>query len=124
MLSKQRLRLEGGGSVRHLEANHLPLDSERSNTAPIRELLQRHGLRISLNRIKVLQALALARQEGRSIGIRGVHSALANTASELSLMSVREVLKRLEDEGVIILQDDKSYRFSRQDWMIIKPSSQ
>lgn len=98
-----------------------PTEFERSESAPVRELLQRHGLRTSLNRIKVLNALALAVQEGRTIGSRGVHAFLQSSSVELSLVSVREVLKRLEEEGVIIFQDDKTYRFANEDWAILKP---
>lgn len=120
MLSKQFSHLGGASRIRHLRTNQLPLEFERSDNAPIRELLQRHGLRTSLNRIKILKALADAAHEGRKIGIRGVHSALESSSVELSLMSVREVLKRLAEEGVIIFQDDKTYRFAKEDWAILQ----
>jgi len=120
MPSKQLSHLGGATGIRHLRPNQLPLELNRRVSAPIRELLQRHGLRTSLNRIKVLNALAVAAREGRALGIREVHAFLEASSVELSLMSVREVLKRLADEGGIIFQDDKTYRLTGKDWAILK----
>ena len=54
-------------------------------------------------------ALHAAAREGRSIGVRGVHSQLEQLDIPLSFLSVREVLKRLCVEGVISLGSDKCY---------------
>ncbi|MNG42113.1 hypothetical protein D3C84_1317700 [compost metagenome] len=41
--------------------------------------------------------------------MRGVHTHLLELDIPLSFLSVREVLKRLCSEGVIVLNTDKSY---------------
>ncbi len=84
-------------------------DSERQGNEPIRRLLKSYGLRTSLVRLKVLDALVAATHEGQPLGVRGVHSQLLKLDIPLSFLSVREVLKRLCDEGVIALNADKSY---------------
>jgi Fe2+ or Zn2+ uptake regulation protein len=88
-----------------------PLEDDRHN---IRELLRHYGLRTSLIRLKVIDALLVAARDGRSINVRGVHRYLELFAAELSLISVREVLRRLCDEGVILFQADKSYCFTNE----------
>ncbi|MBA1192756.1 fe2+ zn2+ uptake regulation protein [Pseudomonas entomophila] len=75
----------------------------------IRELLRVYGLRTSLIRLKVIDALHRAEREGRRIGVRGVHAQLEQLGLPLSFLSVREVLKRLCSEGVIHLGEDKCY---------------
>lgn len=89
----------------------------------IRELLRHYGLRTSLIRLKVIDALLVAARDGRSINVRGVHRYLGLFAGELSLVSVREVLRRLCDEGVILFQADKSYRFTREASAILEQCS-
>jgi Fe2+ or Zn2+ uptake regulation protein len=86
----------------------------------IRELLRYYGLRTSLIRLKVIDALLVASRDKRSLGVRGVHAYLQPFASELQFISVREVLKRLCDEGVILVQPDKSYRFTAQACAILE----
>lgn len=80
----------------------------------IRELLRVYGLRTSLIRLKVIDALHSAEREGRRIGVRGVHAQLEQLDIPLSFLSVREVLKRLCSEGVIQLGDDKCYALHAQ----------
>ncbi|WP_122858794.1 Fe2+/Zn2+ uptake regulation protein, partial [Pseudomonas viridiflava] len=75
----------------------------------IRLLLKSFGLRTSLVRLKVLDALLVSNESGQSLGVRGVHSQLLRLDVPLSFLSVREVLKRLCDEGVIHLNEDKTY---------------
>lgn len=82
---------------------------ERIGNEQIRELLRAYGLRTSLIRLKVIDALHSADRSGRSIGVRGVHAQLEQLDIPLSFLSVREVLKRLCTEGVISLDDDKCY---------------
>ncbi|PWB31852.1 fe2+ zn2+ uptake regulation protein [Pseudomonas sp. SDI] len=87
----------------------VPDSEERAGNEHIRELLKAFGLRTSLIRLKVIDALHMADRHGRSIGVRGVHSQLEQLDIPLSFLSVREVLKRLCAEGVISLGSDKCY---------------
>ncbi len=57
----------------------------------------------------MLDALLVSNESGQSLGVRGVHSQLLRLDVPLSFLSVREVLKRLCDEGVIHLNEDKTY---------------
>jgi len=82
---------------------------ERTGNEQIRELLRTYGLRTSLIRLKVIDALYTADRTGRSIGVRGVHAQLEQLDIPLSFLSVREVLKRLCAEGVISFGSDKCY---------------
>ncbi|SDP06324.1 hypothetical protein SAMN04489798_4605 [Pseudomonas arsenicoxydans] len=82
---------------------------ERNGNERIRLLLKSFGLRTSLIRLKVIDALLTAAESERSLGVRGVHGYLLDLDIPLSFLSVREVLKRLCSEGVIILNPDKSY---------------
>ncbi|MBF8661407.1 MULTISPECIES: fe2+ zn2+ uptake regulation protein [Pseudomonas] len=87
---------------------------ERTGNEQIRELLRSFGLRTSLIRLKVIDALHAAERNGRSIGVRGVHAQLEQLDIPLSFLSVREVLKRLCAEGVIQLGADKCYSLDPQ----------
>ena len=87
---------------------------ERVGNEQIRELLRAYGLRTSLIRLKVIDALHAADCTGRSIGVRGVHAQLELLDIPLSFLSVREVLKRLCAEGVISLGSDKCYSLEPQ----------
>ncbi|WP_223486847.1 fe2+ zn2+ uptake regulation protein [Pseudomonas sp. A-RE-19] len=87
---------------------------ERHGNERIRFLLKSFGLRTSLIRLKVIDALLTAAKSDRSLGVRGVHSHLLDLDIPLSFLSVREVLKRLCSEGVITLNPDKSYSLHPQ----------
>ncbi|CAI8777977.1 MULTISPECIES: fe2+ zn2+ uptake regulation protein [Pseudomonas] len=95
-------------------------DFERSTNEHIRELLHYYGLRTSLIRIKVIDALLVATREGRAVGGRGVHGYLQAFVSGIQFISVREVLKRLCEEGVIVFQPDKSYRFTGEAYAMLE----
>ncbi|MBC3776656.1 fe2+ zn2+ uptake regulation protein [Pseudomonas sp. SWRI99] len=95
-------------------APRLPSEFDRSANQHIRELLRHFGLRSSLIRFKVLNALVLASRDGHPTGANGVHTWVASSSPQLSFISVREVLKRLCLEGLIVLENDKTYRFTRQ----------
>ncbi|KAF0866723.1 fe2+ zn2+ uptake regulation protein [Pseudomonas sp. LD120] len=84
-------------------------NAERNSNERIKHLLKSFGLRTSLIRLKVIDALLTAAQNERSLGVRGIHSQLLELDIPLSFLSVREVLKRLCSEGVITLNADKSY---------------
>lgn len=75
----------------------------------------------SLFRLKVINALVQATREGRSPGVRGVPACMQASSSELTIVSVREVLKRLAGVGVIVFQPDRTYRFTNQAWEMLKP---
>lgn len=101
-------------SVFRTATNQLVFEFERSANEPIRELLRHFGLRASLIRFKVINALVLAGRDGHAIGVNGVHTIVETSAPQLSFVSVREVLKRLGEEGLIVLGSDKTYRFSSE----------
>jgi Fe2+ or Zn2+ uptake regulation protein len=88
--------------------------TERHGNERIRVLLKSFGLRTSLIRLKVIDALLTAADSDRSLGVRGVHSHLLELDIPLSFLSVREVLKRLNSEGVVTLNPDKSYSLHPQ----------
>lgn len=106
-----------------MQARHIPdkaskgqdaFAEERVGNEQIRELLRTFGLRTSLIRLKVIDALHAADRNGRSIGVRGVHAQLEQLDIPLSFLSVREVLKRLCAEGVINMGSDKCYSLTPQ----------
>ena len=80
----------------------------------IRHLLKCFGLRTSLVRLKVIDARLTAAGNDRRLGVRGMHSHLQALDIPLSFLSVREVLKRLCSEGVVVLNSDKSYSLHPQ----------
>ncbi|MBN2977335.1 fe2+ zn2+ uptake regulation protein [Pseudomonas fluorescens] len=91
------------------DAHALEQSPEQQGNQRIRHLLKYFGLRTSLIRLKVIDALLTAADNQRTLGVRGVHSHLLELGIPLSFLSVREVLKRLCSEGVITLNADKSY---------------
>jgi hypothetical protein len=118
MLNRQatttRTLLRQSAIAAQAQAQAPAIDAERQGNEPIRKLLKSFGLRTSLVRLKVLDALLHATSEGQPLGVRGVHSQLLKLDIPLSFLSVREVLKRLCDEGVIFLNPDKSYSLHPQ----------
>ena len=100
--------------------NQLAFVCNRSSNEHIRELLRFYGLRTSLIRIKVLNALVAATLDGRVVGVRGVHAYLMSLSAGMTFVSVREVLKRLCNEGVILLEADKNYRITDEAWAMLK----
>lgn len=101
--------LQSVRSVAAHDAGQIADAPARAGNEQIRELLRAFGLRTSLIRLKVIDALHAADRDGRSIGVRGVHAQLEQLDIPLSFLSVREVLKRLCAEGVISLGSDKCY---------------
>ncbi|MDI3205355.1 fe2+ zn2+ uptake regulation protein [Pseudomonas shahriarae] len=96
---------------------------EHQGNQRIRHLLKCFGLRTSLIRLKVIDALLTAAENGRSLGVRGVHSHLLELGIPLSFLSVREVLKRLCSEGVITLNSDKSYSLHEEASKVLAASA-
>ncbi|EXF93192.1 fe2+ zn2+ uptake regulation protein [Pseudomonas fluorescens HK44] len=97
-----------------LDARAFTKNAERHNNERIRQLLKSFGLRTSLIRLKVIDALLTAVENDRPLGVRSVHSHLLDLGIPLSFLSVREVLKRLCSEGVIVLNEDKSFSLHPQ----------
>jgi len=95
-------------------ASNFAPSPERQGNERIRLLLKSFGLRTSLIRLKVIDALLVAAQSDRRLGVRGVHSQLLDLDIPLSFLSVREVLKRLCAEGVVTFNPDKSYSLHPQ----------
>ncbi|MBD1554322.1 fe2+ zn2+ uptake regulation protein [Pseudomonas typographi] len=86
-----------------------PLGAAPVGNERIKDMLKHFGLRTSLIRLKVIDTLLQAEREAHSIGMRGVHGRLASQDVPLSFLSVREVLKRLCQEGLVSMNDDKTY---------------
>lgn len=106
--------LQPGTHTGQASVSQVADSDERLGNDQIRELLRIYGLRTSLIRLKVIDALHVADRNGRSIGVRGVHTQLQQLDIPLSFLSVREVLKRLCAEGVISLGSDKCYSLHPQ----------
>jgi len=108
------------GNTQHRNSNFQPDPDLLEALAPlqgnerIRQLLKCFGLRTSLVRLKVIDALLTAAGSERRLGVRGMHSHLLALDIPLSFLSVREVLKRLCSEGVVVLNSDKSYSLHPQ----------
>ncbi|MFK0090250.1 fe2+ zn2+ uptake regulation protein [Pseudomonas sp. NPDC090755] len=105
----------------HATINQPALESDCSANRHIRQMLHAYGLRTSLFRLKVINALVLATQEERGIGVQGVHAYIEASTSPLTTIRVREVLKRLAEVGVIALQPDRNYRFTFEAWEMLEP---
>ncbi|MBC3362765.1 fe2+ zn2+ uptake regulation protein [Pseudomonas sp. SWRI92] len=112
------------GSARVAMTNthrEFPGPTERGGNEQIKRLLKSYGLRTSLIRLKVIDALLKAAEENRRLGVRGVHSQLLGLDIPLSFLSVREVLKRLCSEGVVTLNPDKSYSLHHSAVALLNP---
>lgn len=81
----------------------------RPHSERIKAMLKYFGLRPSLIRLKIIDALLHADEEGAPMGAHGVHRQLQEQGATASFLSVREVLKRLSGEGLIKRNDDKTY---------------
>ena len=88
--------------------------AQRQGNERIRHLLKCFGLRTSLVRLKVIDALVSAAANNRRLGVRSLHSHLQALDIPLSFLSVREVLKRLCSEGLVVFNSDKSYSLHPQ----------
>ncbi|WP_230388575.1 fe2+ zn2+ uptake regulation protein [Pseudomonas putida] len=83
----------------------------------IHELLRQCGLRSSLFRLKVIDALFVAASEGHLLGVHEVHARFAHM--DVTLVSVREVLRRLKDVGLIICNAEGGYTLSTEAYDIL-----
>lgn len=121
MLNNHGFTSTGGSRPFQATTDQLPLEFDCNANRHIRQLLRTYGLRTSLFRLKVINALVQATREKRVIGVHGVHAYIEASASDLAIISVREVLKRLAEVGVIALQPDRSYRFTLEAWDRLEP---
>ena len=79
-----------------------------------RQLLQTVGLRCSMPRLKVVEALYGADDE-QGISSRELHRQLSEAGEPLSLVSVRQVLRRMEENGLVQTTGRSRYRLSAPD---------
>ncbi|MDT8909065.1 fe2+ zn2+ uptake regulation protein [Pseudomonas prosekii] len=86
-------------------------EDDRDTNRRIRELLRFYGLRTSLIRLKVIEAMLVAARADHALEVRELHAALGEPCAQLSFISVREVLRRLCEEDVVLLRD-KRYSFT------------
>ncbi|MFZ6048860.1 hypothetical protein ACFW0H_22405 [Pseudomonas sp. CR3202] len=75
----------------------------------LRQMLQQAGLKTSLPRLKVLEILCLASLEGDDIASRVLHERLVEAGEPLSLASVRQVLGRMVESGLVVAQGGSRY---------------
>lgn len=78
----------------------------------LRQMLQQAGLKTSLPRLKVLEILCLASLDGGDISSRVLHERLVEAGEPLSLVSVRQVLGRMVDSGLVAAQGGSRYRLA------------
>ncbi|HWH89866.1 MAG TPA: fe2+ zn2+ uptake regulation protein [Pseudomonas sp.] len=119
MLNNPGAAVDDASAIHRPASPRLVFELDRTGNEHIRQLLRHFGLRSSLIRFKVLNALVIADREGRVMGVNGVYAFVASSSPQLSFISVREVLKRLCLEGLIVLENGKSYRFTRQARLIL-----
>ncbi|ABR84662.1 MULTISPECIES: hypothetical protein [Pseudomonas aeruginosa group] len=77
--------------------------------SPVKQMLKEAGLKMSLARLKVIDALWEASGEQGRVPIRALHQRLSETGTPLSLVSIRQVLGRLVDSGLVTLDEQDVY---------------
>lgn len=78
-----------------------------------RQWLQAAGLRFSMPRLKVVEMLHGAGEQG--LPSRELHRRLSEAGEPLSLVSVRQVLRRMETHGLVEATGRSRYRLSVED---------
>ncbi|MDH4562848.1 hypothetical protein [Pseudomonas sp. BN411] len=92
-----------------------PLDLTVERSIPqldqrlLRQMLQQSGLKTSMPRLKVLEILCLVSLEGGDIPSRVLHERLVEAGEPLSLVSVRQVLGRMVDSGLVVALGGSRY---------------
>lgn len=99
-------------SQRRTDANEVVFKLDTNSNERIRTLLSAYGLRISLIRLKVMNSLLGTTVDGHSRTAYEVYGYLHKSSNELTFVSVRNALKRLDDEGIVITTTDKGYLLS------------
>lgn len=74
------------------------------------------GLKMSLARLKVIDALWEASGEQGRVPIRTLHRRLSETGTPLSLVSIRQVLGRLVESGLVTLDEQDVYSPGKASW--------
>ena len=77
-----------------------------------RQWLQAVGLRFSMPRLKVVEMLYGTSELG--VSSRELHRQLSEAGEPLSLVSVRQVLRRMEQHGLVEATGRSRYRLSLQ----------
>ncbi|WP_342246303.1 hypothetical protein [Pseudomonas sp. OTU5201] len=78
----------------------------------VRQMLQQAGLKTSMLRLKVLEILCIASQDGSDIPSRALHERLVEAGEPLSLVSVRQVLGRMVDRGLVVARGGSRFRLA------------
>lgn len=73
-----------------------------------RHLLAQAGLRVSLSRIKVLSTLS----QSTPLSTLELHQLLVDKGENISLLSVRQVVCRLKDSGLLLRDEGGTYRLA------------
>lgn len=72
-----------------------------------RQRLQDAGLKVSMGRLKIIEMLL---QCDERMSCQGIHRLLTESGAPLSLFSVRQTLKRLEQGGLVVNEASNFYR--------------
>ncbi|TRX76639.1 hypothetical protein [Pseudomonas mangiferae] len=78
----------------------------------LKERLRQAGLKTSLPRLKILDALHQATLDKGGSSARALHADLVEAGLPISLGGVRQVICRLSSHGVIIHEAKNRYSFS------------
>ncbi|WP_242443151.1 hypothetical protein [Pseudomonas sp. LFM046] len=78
----------------------------------LRLMLQEAGLKTSMPRLKVLEMLCLVSLDGSDIRSRVLHERLVEAGEPLSLVSVRQVLGRMVESGLVVAGGGGRYRLA------------
>ena len=70
----------------------------------LRRMLKQAGLKTSMPRLKVLEMLYLAALQGGGLSSRLLHERLVEAGDPLSLVGVRQVLGRMVEGGLVVVQ--------------------
>ncbi|HBN9705166.1 transcriptional repressor [Pseudomonas aeruginosa] len=84
--------------------------------SPVKQMLKEAGLKMSLARLKVIDALWEASGEQGRVPIRTLHRRLSETGTPLSLVSIRQVLGRLVESGLVTLDAQDVYSPGKASW--------
>ena len=83
--------------------------------SPVKQMLKEAGLKMSLARLKVIDALWEA--SGSRAGCRSAPcTGVSETGTPLSLVSIRQVLGRLVESGLVTLDEQDVYSPGKASW--------
>lgn len=99
-----------------------------SSAKGARELMRLAGVRYTLSRSKLIEALFAACVDNgyhlRGVAPQSLHQVLHDTGEPLSSASVRQVLRRMSAKGLIESCGHGRYRFSPQDMSLMAGTSE